>query len=232
MAAPPVSRQQLEDETRRRGRFPQQCHLQRDRDDNVGNCHIDPINNFYRTGLDAQESSTDCGQIWKGRSQATAIYARQLFRRSTSVHSNKYAAAIDFEHASKRRLRGGFLDEIRVNREFEIGDARPHTHTAQIAFEKVLSSAGTSLRRDAADARIVQGVRDKTNRLIDSQQQVGGWPALEAGQALSNAGPRRRAPRRLGASSRSNPADPNDGNGDHNHDGFTNLEEYLNSLVR
>lgn len=28
-----------------------------------------------------------------------------------------------------------------------------------------------------------------------------------------------------------NPKDPGDRNGDKNHDGFTNLEEYLNNLV-
>jgi hypothetical protein len=52
---------------------------------------------------------------------------------------------------------------------------------AASAYERVLKDAGASVYRDSVDARIVAGVRDKSGRLIDSQAQVGGWPALPAG---------------------------------------------------
>ena len=198
---------------------------------NVGNCHINFINNFYRAGLDTPKNHQPiAAKSGKDGAKLQLFMRGNFFEDQPAFTANNYAA-IDFERWSKGGYARSILDEIRVNREFEIGDARPHTDTAQIAFEKVLSSAGASLRRDAADARIVQGVRDKTNRLIDSQQQVGGWPALKAGQALSDAD-RDGMPDEWERRRSLNPADPNDGNGDHNHDGFTNLEEYLNSLVR
>lgn len=52
-------------------------------------------------------------------------------------------------------------------------------------YERVLAGAGASLRRDAVDARIVEEVRTGTaaagnKGIIDSQNQVGGWPAYTA----------------------------------------------------
>lgn len=44
--------------------------------------------------------------------------------------------------------------------------------------EKVLTEAGASRPRDAVDARIVEEVRTRTGRIIDSEEEVGGWPAL------------------------------------------------------
>lgn len=60
------------------------------------------------------------------------------------------------------------------------------THSAEQAYAKVLAVAGASLRRDAVDARIVKEVQTGTPTykgrlsqkpgLIDSQEDVGGWP--------------------------------------------------------
>lgn len=44
--------------------------------------------------------------------------------------------------------------------------------------EKVLAEAGASRPRDAVDARIVEEVRTRTGRIIDSEEDVGGWPDL------------------------------------------------------
>ena len=58
--------------------------------------------------------------------------------------------------------------------------------SAAKAFESVLKHAGASLARDKVDERIVKEVRegsftykgskDSTNGIIDSQEDVGGWP--------------------------------------------------------
>jgi len=44
----------------------------------------------------------------------------------------------------------------------------------------VLEKAGASLHRDAADKRLISGIRDRTHRRIDSQDEVGGWPQLKS----------------------------------------------------
>ncbi|MEH0197398.1 pectate lyase [Caulobacter sp. CCNWLY153] len=53
---------------------------------------------------------------------------------------------------------------------------------APLAYERVLADAGASVFRDSVDARIVAGVRDRTGKMINSQKDVGGWPALPAGK--------------------------------------------------
>ncbi len=64
------------------------------------------------------------------------------------------------------------------------------THSAATAFERVLESAGPSLRRDAVDRRVVEEARNgnasskgsngSKNGIIDSHTDVGGWPTLSA----------------------------------------------------
>jgi hypothetical protein len=53
---------------------------------------------------------------------------------------------------------------------------------ADKAYERVLATAGASVFRDSVDARVVAGVRDRTGAVINSQKDVGGWPALPAGK--------------------------------------------------
>ena len=72
----------------------------------------------------------------------------------------------------------------------------------------VLKNAGARpAERDAVDARVTKDVANRTGRIINSQDEVGGWPKL-----AYNVNPL------------SLPSNPN---GDDNGDGFTNLEELL-----
>lgn len=104
------------------------------------------------------------------------------------------------------------------------------TTNAAEAYEAVLRMAGATLpRRDAVDARIVNEVRRRQGSIIDSQDQVGGWPVLESkpapldsdGDGMPDSWERRKG---------LNPHDAADGSADKNNDGYTNLEEYLNSF--
>src|SRR5260221_312015 len=56
------------------------------------------------------------------------------------------------------------------------------TQSAQEAFELVLQNAGASLpKRDAVDARIVSDVRNGTGRIINNENEAGGWPDYKSG---------------------------------------------------
>lgn len=80
----------------------------------------------------------------------------------------------------ENQTRGG----IESNEPFLISNIKPVE--ALEAYERVLSKAGASLRRDDVDRRVVNEVRMGTftfrgskgsnNGLIDSQNDVGGWP--------------------------------------------------------
>lgn len=55
------------------------------------------------------------------------------------------------------------------------------TQTAEVAMARVLAEAGCSHQRDAVDIRILNDVRQKrTGQIVRSQDDVGGWPRLDA----------------------------------------------------
>lgn len=117
---------------------------------------------------------------------------------------------------------------FKTGKPFNFGPVK--TETAPAAYKRVLASAGASKARDAVDERIVESVRNKTGRLINSQKDVGGWPEIRAGVAapdtdgdgMSDAWEKSH---RLDSSNPSDAATVG-------KDGYTNIELYLNSLVR
>ncbi len=106
---------------------------------------------------------------------------------------------------------------------------RPATQSAEAAYELVLTKAGASKVRDAADQRVIAGIKDRTHRRIDSQKEVGGWPQLECGIAPTDSD-RDGMPDAWEKEHGLHANDPADGNA-RQSDGYTNLEHYLNSLT-
>jgi len=102
------------------------------------------------------------------------------------------------------------------------------TVPAAEALELVLATVGASLPvRDPVDARIVAEVRSRGGHIINSQTEVGGWPALKTAAPpvdSDNDG----MPDVWEVAHGLNPHDPADAAADNDHDGYTNLEEYLN----
>jgi hypothetical protein len=137
--------------------------------------------------------------------------------------------AIDFDRWTQGSYRRTTLEEIRAAAAFDVGKAAPRFESATDAYERILRSAGASRRRDAADERLVQGVRDTTHRMINSQDEVGGWPRLASEPALKDTD-QDGMPDDWERAQGLDEADPADRNGDRENDGYTNLEEYLNSL--
>ena len=103
------------------------------------------------------------------------------------------------------------------------------TDDAMTAYKLVLAEAGAVLpKRDAVDIRIVSEVRNGMGKIINDEEQVGGWPELKSTdppQDSDRDGMPDDWERKFGFDS----DDPADGNGDSDADGYTNLEEYLNS---
>lgn len=107
--------------------------------------------------------------------------------------------------------------------------AQVTTHDAPTAYERVLSTAGNSLRRDAVDARVAGEVRSEGGRHINSQSEVGGFPVLDAGPALNDADGD-GIPDEWETNHGLNPTDAADGRAT-GAGGYTNLESYLNDIV-
>ncbi len=106
---------------------------------------------------------------------------------------------------------------------------RPTIRNAQDALKAVLEGAGANLPRDQADKRIVEGVEARTNRRIDSQKEVGGWPELSGGPAPADQDGD-GMPDDWERANGLDPADPADRNRPH-ASGWTMLETYLAFLA-
>ena len=123
--------------------------------------------------------------------------------------------------------------------------------TATEAYYSVLEHAGAVLPgRDKVDARIMDEVRGgyatyegsgyqervkvadplKKTGIIDSQNDIGGWPELKSTSAPADSD-HDGMPDVWEMDMNLNPDDASDGAKDRNGDGYTNLEDYLNGLV-
>ncbi|HEY0445241.1 MAG TPA: pectate lyase [Allosphingosinicella sp.] len=169
------------------------------------------IDNAYRTGPDSKkaiafEESNPIARAWFAGNSMNGTIPADPWSLVTGRTDPAYrlAAPIPFPPVTR--------------------DAAPR------AFEIVLARAGASRVRDAVDARVVETVRRGTGRLIDSQREIGGWPQLAAGtpwkdkdgDGMPDDWERRH---------RLNPANAADSNADRDRDGYTELEEWLNSLA-
>jgi len=109
------------------------------------------------------------------------------------------------------------------------------------AYKKVLAFAGASLKRDSVDLRIVHEVNTGTaqfgswfdgggNGIIDSQEQVGGWPELKSATAPVDTD-EDGMPDNWERKHRKLSILLPDGSAFDLNSQYTNLEVYLNSLV-
>lgn len=126
-------------------------------------------------------------------------------------------------------VHGGTTPTSRLSQAPDVAPVTPEA--AESAYLRVLNNAGASRFRDAVDARIIASVRDRSGRIIDSQSQVGGWPNLVPGLPWTDTD-RDGMPDDWERQNGLDAADPRDGARDRNGDGYTNLEDWLNSLAR
>jgi hypothetical protein len=101
--------------------------------------------------------------------------------------------------------------------------------TADAAYRRTLRYAGATLPvRDAVDERIVREIETGSGRLIDSQNEVGGWPQYAQAPAPHD-GDSDGMPDAWEMQNSLCLTDHADHAQDADSDGYTNLEEFLNS---
>jgi hypothetical protein len=103
---------------------------------------------------------------------------------------------------------------------------------AGVAYGKVMAGAGCSLHRDAVDLRLIAELTSlgKRGKIIHDEAEVGGISPLKGGPPpVSTAGD--GVPDAWKIARGLDPKDPGVAQSDLNHDGYTNLERYLNEVA-
>lgn len=205
------------------------------------------ISNYYKYGPATKSSVryrifepyADSGD----NSQAKGVYGKffvtgNYVDGSGSTTTNNW----DGMHLNTGSMPSGTTkNDLRSDTEFGLSVVT--THSANEAFNKVLAYAGASLARDLVDERIVNETRNRsftytgsngsTNGLIDSQSNVGDWPAytFDPAEVLTDSD-RDGIPDVWETANGLNPHDPDDSKKLYKDgSGYTNIEVYINSLV-
>ena len=103
---------------------------------------------------------------------------------------------------------------------------------ASQALQTVLAKSGCSLSRDAVDERIVQEVQQTTGKLIDSPEDVGGWPELKGNESAITDEDEDHIPDEWEKKYGLDPTNRKDARAQTLVSGLTNYEVYLNDLVK
>lgn len=197
---------------------------------NLATGRFNLVANYWRPGPNTKpyEKEMPIQPKAEAHDVTTGFLSGNVFEGKPDWSSDNYAA---FQWG----VRGGkYIGEVTKEKFAQATEAvpeseRPTTQSAEAAYALVLTQAGASKLRDAADQRVITGVKDRTHRRIDSQKEVGCWPQLDSGPAPTDSD-RDGMPDAWENEHSLNPNDPNDRNATQK-DSYTHLEHYLNSLA-
>jgi pectate lyase len=184
--------------------------------DKRGGVPLNFVGNYYKPGPDSDRSRYEL-DVYLVRDTGLRLYVRGNIGPHRQLDSLPDAYTVEPE-----------------GRQFMVGSRHPApavtTTSAATAYEDVLARAGARVPYvDPVDQRIVREVREGRGRIIDDPSEVGGWPSLSRGTAPEDSD--HDGMPNAWESARGLDPTRDDGRGDADRDGYTNVEEYLNGLV-
>ncbi|MGD9929550.1 MAG: polysaccharide lyase family 1 protein [Mangrovibacterium sp.] len=205
------------------------------------------INNYYKAG----PASSNKGRIVQpyadngSNAQPAGVYGKFYVSGNVMTASSANTAdnwlGVNMHSSSFSSYAPGVtLNDLKLTE--PVNEPEITTHTAASAFAQVLAYAGASLARDAVDIRItseaesgiptyMDGGNGSSNGLIDTQSAIGGWSALANGDVPTDTD-LDGMPDTWETTNKLNPLDPSDRNNKKLDNRYTNLEVFLNSLVK
>lgn len=202
---------------------------------NFGQCRHNLINNYYKPGKSSDYKANKPLRMKSERATSGLGYLNgNYFVEAPKEFNSDNYTAVDYNLYGTPGGTNRYIGTTRAQWEskspFVFGEDLPKTDSPETTYRIVLERAGASLERDAVDKRVIAGVKDGTNRLIDSQTEVGGWPELKSKPAPADKDGD-GMPDKWEMANKLNPGDPTDRNNFTLSKEYTNLEVYLNSLV-
>lgn len=188
------------------------------------------VNNYYRPGPSSEGQRTR-GEIFSVWSDDSRMFHAGNVYEGVGEGAEDEPGFIAFKQGANANGAAKAMPTAEVcvvPEPFDV--ASVETQSAKEAYQLVLDRAGATLpKRDVVDLRIIQDVKDRTGRLINSQEDVGGWPELKSATAPVDSD-RDGMPDEWERSQQLDPDDPADG-ATIGVEGYSNLERYLDSLV-
>ena len=199
-----------------------------------GNYNI--VNNYYKSGPSTSKAS---------RYRVINPFKREDIPFGKFYVSGNYVEGS--EEVTKDNWQGVVMDKgtgedaAKAKLDKPFGAVEIETQIAKQAYDLVLEKVGASYRRDTLDERILRDVQNKTGKFIDVQ---GGYPhgtpyeqTVNAWPVLKNAAPPQDAdrdgmPDDWEIKNALDPKDASDASSYKLHKHYTNIEVYINALVK
>ena len=196
-----------------------------------GIMRFDYINNYYKAGPSTLSSQKH--PIWCYTSDGSGICRVYQSGNVFSDNGQEVQTALYLSHGAAAVI----SSQIVAN---PIGNDGVYLESAHNAYAKVAADAGTILPmnnllsrtasvRDMVDNRLISELANGTGRVGIANNNVRSWPTLSSATAPIDTD-RDGMPDSWESERRMNP-NANDSALDRNTDGYTNIEEYINSLI-
>lgn len=214
----------------------------RDRTTDGGVKRINFVNNYYKKGAvskDMKIFTIDGNELNTNDMQMAYLSGNMLVDQTGKVLLRAEDDAWEKGRAASAKKNSTTAD-VRSNEPFF--PSYVETETAEEAYESVLASVGATVpKQDYLDARYIEetklgtytykGSKDGLKGIIDSQEDVGGYPVLKGGKAPADTD-HDGMPDEWEIAHGLDPMDAEDRNGlELSPDGYTNVEMYLNELA-
>ncbi|REC80118.1 pectate lyase [Chryseobacterium elymi] len=207
--------------------------------------NVNIVNNYYKPGPATTIKQRIVG-IDKNKKPEAEVYNiwgkyyinGNVMEGSPEITKDNWTKGV-FGQMKAYNLTDEDKNSIKINQPHDIKD-NVKTHSAEEAYEKILLFGGASLVRDAVDLHVLKdakngsftykGSKGSTNGIIDSQNDVGGFPTLNPGNPLPDSD-NDGMPDEWEIKNKLNPkvANSNGRDLDKNYD---NIEVYFNDLVK
>jgi hypothetical protein len=207
---------------------------------NIVNCYYKPGPATTKTerivAIDKElEGGTPVSNIW-GKFY---IDGNVLVASERATNDNWTYGVFNQFHSKYGTVSAAEKEEIKIETPHPTGEVM--THTAEMAYEKILEYVGASYVRDTVDKRVIHEVRTGTatfmdggngseDGIIDTQETVGGWPELKSGDSPADTD-EDGMPDEWEVAKGLDPENAGDAQETTVDGAYPNVEVYLNSLV-
>jgi len=195
------------------------------------------INNYYKWGPDTKTNVK--ARIANPWSKPPAIPFGKYFVDGNYVEDSYETTNDNWKGITLEKGNAGDMQRVRMDKPLTVTEVS--TQSAKEAYTMVLKHVGASYKRDTLDERIINDVKNRTGRFIDVQggfphgtpyeQTITAWPTLHSLPAPADTD-KDGMPDDWEKKNGLDPSDASDASGYKLSRQYTNIEVYMNGLIK